>query len=121
MRCAHCVAHKLITFMAAKFKPRHCRLELEGGTTVPKLSSSTVTPSTCLAVGVVKDNKLNITPLKQVLQLRPPFNNLAARGEVLENADDDTVDVKVKPRLEQVWLLFSFRQTCGHIDFIRCK
>lgn len=88
----------------ARFKPKHRRLEVEGDETVPKLLSSPFPKSSNLGVGIIKDNALHITPLKDVMQLRPSFDGLRKDMETVEiMSDDDEDDTKSKqPALEQV-------------------
>jgi hypothetical protein len=45
----------------AKMKPNSKVLEVVGDDTIPKLSSTSVTPRTSLGLGIVKNNKLHIT------------------------------------------------------------
>lgn len=89
---------------SAKFKPKHRILEVEGDKTIPKLSSSVITKSTRLAVAVIRDNVMHITPVKDVLQLRPSFNTLQQRGEMVEamSDDEDAEDDPKEKGLEQV-------------------
>lgn len=98
-----------IDVTSAKFKPEHKKLELEVPVTLPSnhhpdvnirnlpttqnYTSSVVTQDCCLGAGIVKDGSFFITPIKNVLQLRPSFKNLQSfRGEVVEELKDDETD-----------------------------
>lgn len=89
---------------AALFKPNHKKLELtvpyspavlqsfenHRGPKSQKYSSSTVAQNVCLGAGVIANNALHITPITNVLQMRPSFKNLQSRGETVE----DMIDVE---------------------------
>jgi DNA-directed RNA polymerase III subunit RPC5 len=99
---------------AAKFKPNHKCVELE----VPydtsifsadnydnrpshqKLVSSEMDQKTCLSVAVIRDGELHVTPLQNVLQIKPSFDNIKTR-EVTEEMSDDEDDDKKAP-IQQV-------------------
>mgnify|MGYP003386769707 FL=1 len=53
-----------------------------------------------LSVGVIRDGELHITPLQDILQIKPSFDNIRSR-EVTENMIDDEDDDKKAP-IQQV-------------------
>lgn len=87
-----------ISICDAKFKPRHKILELNcnhaakmnrnGNDDLLKLSSTVVpTNSISLGVGVMNHDGLHISPIQDVLQLRPVFKNIP--NHVLMNNKDN--------------------------------
>lgn len=94
----------------AKFKPEHRKLDVTGDETMPHGESTLIQQSSNLSVGVVKDNVMHLTRLKDVLQIRPHFGNLTSQDESVEQmvSDDEEEEAKVeevketKPALEQV-------------------
>lgn len=90
---------------AAKFKPNNRVLEVEGDRTIPKLISSTTMTNAALGVGVIRDNAMHITPVRDVLLLRPSFDVLKARDEYVEDmseSDEEDASRDKAPTLEQV-------------------
>lgn len=99
-------------FSSARIRPKHRRLEM----TVPyddqifgkepksthknqTLVSSTVSLHSSLGIGVFRDNALHISPITDLLQLRPSFKNLVSHGEtveMLDNSDEDEEGAKEK-------------------------
>lgn len=87
----------------ARFKPSNKKLELDSSypadafdssTDIPFLqtfNSSIIAQGTCLGAGVIKDNVMYLTPVKNVFQMRPSFKNLQPKGETYEALDDDQV------------------------------
>lgn len=100
-----------IDISSGRFKPQHKKLELEVPFAIPdnypkdnlsgipksqKYQSSKVAQDACLGAGIVKDNEMYITPIQNVLQLRPSFKNMQSfRGEVIEAMEDEQADVEV--------------------------
>ena len=101
------------TIQTARYKPECNKLEIEGGIGIPNLQSSNVPKTSNLAFGVMKSNGLHITPIHEILQLRPSFVNLkkyAEDSKVMEIDDDDEDDATApkesgKPILHQVSLI----------------
>jgi hypothetical protein len=56
-----------------------------------------------LSVAVIRDGDLHITPLQEVLQIKPSFENIKSREitEEMSDDDDDEVDKKKAP-IQQV-------------------
>jgi hypothetical protein len=52
-------------------------------------SSSVIAQGTCLAAGVINNDVMYLTPIKNVLQMRPSFRNFQSKGEKFEAIDDD--------------------------------
>lgn len=100
------------TIQSAKYKPECNKLEIEGGVGIPNLQSANVPKTSNLALGVMKANGLHITPIHEVLQLRPSFANLKkntdeSKAMDVDGDDDDDDDETapkegVKPVLHQV-------------------
>ena len=65
-----------------------------------KLVSSRMDQKNLLSVGVIRDGELHITPLQDILQIKPSFDNIRSR-EVTENMIDDEDDDKKAP-IQQV-------------------
>ncbi len=93
----------------ARFKPKAKLLEMGGDESIPKVSSTTVNTRANLGVGVIRGDSMHITPLKQILQMRPSLDNIQTRGgEVVtampESDEDDEEDGNKadQPSLEQV-------------------
>jgi hypothetical protein len=104
---------------SARCKPRHKKLELSvpydkaifgndvraPANASQKFVSTTLNQTPFLGVGVVRDGALHITPVEDVLQIRPCFDNLVGRGEITEDMDDDEEEVQhedSKMTLQQV-------------------
>lgn len=103
----------LPNFNAARIRPKHRRLELSvpyDDQIVSKelksahknqtLVSSKVSLHTSLGVGIFRDGALHITPITDLLQLRPSFKNLVAHGEtveMLDNSEDEDEGAKEAP------------------------
>lgn len=111
-------------FPSARFKKQFKKLEVEIPFESPSSSSSsassfshnkpaikqtfhsaTVARGTCLAAAIIRDNAMHITPLQDVLQMRPLFKSKQGTGSwgAKDEADDDSEgeDVKDLP-VEQV-------------------
>mmetsp|Transcript_333 Transcript_333/g.617 ORF Transcript_333/g.617 Transcript_333/m.617 type:complete len:207 (+) Transcript_333:47-667(+) len=87
---------------SARFKPKHRKLELNvpynpaifaadmppTGTS-QTLCSSRLDHNTFLAAGVMRDGAIHITPVQEVLQLRPSFDGLAYPTEIIEAMSDE--------------------------------
>ena len=101
---------------SAKFKPNHKSLELQvpydksifsadnyDRPTEQKLVSSKIDQKNFLSVAVIRDGDLHITPLQEVLQIKPSFENIKSREitEEMSDDDDDEVDKKKAP-IQQV-------------------
>ena len=102
----------------ARIKPQNKKIELsvpydsdihrndqKGDVTrYQKLISSVVNQHTSLGVGVIKDNALHITPIQEVLQIRPSFKELEIRNEEVVEAfnDDSIVDNSESQKLQHV-------------------
>ena len=94
-----------IDISSARIKPQHKKIELDVPLVLPenypreslrdipksqKYQSSTVAHDVCLGAAIIKDNNMYITPIQNVLQLRPSFKNMQSfRGEVVEQMDED--------------------------------
>lgn len=85
----------------AKFKPGCKRLEFQlalsslNRTQISQLHISECVPhANNICVGVVRDGALHMSPLTEVMQLRPSFKNMELRGEIVEDMDisDDQDD-----------------------------
>jgi hypothetical protein len=91
-----------------KYKPENRKLEVESEVNIPPMTSSTPMKPTNLAVGVIKDNCLHITPLQDVFQMRPIFDPLKLGEEIIniegDEGDDETsiTSKKSRPVLQQV-------------------
>ena len=104
------------TVKSTKFKPIHKKLELEvpypahlvsrasGDDTCQKIAASSVAQNISLGAGVIRDNALHITAVKEVFQMRPSFKDLKIGGDIIEgDFIDDEEDIKdEKPALQQV-------------------
>jgi len=105
--------------VAAKFKPQHRKLHVELPITSPARGTHGVTPAhqvmlssklpqrTAMGVGVIRDGAMHISPLSEVLQMRPSFKNIPTIRDDASDAsyseDEEEQDEKeVKPTLEQV-------------------
>jgi hypothetical protein len=69
-----------------------------------KLVSSKVSPNTNISVGLIRDNAMHITPLQQVLQIRPSFDGIC-KEEIVEDMsdeDDETNEEKSSQPLQQI-------------------
>ena len=103
----------------ARFKPQHEVLELgvnHGAMEdTMRMLSTKVAQGTNLGVGVLRDNSLHITTVKEVLQLRPSFTNLGVQAGHYQNAnasdDDEDAELReaaaareVKPVLQKVMM-----------------
>jgi hypothetical protein len=104
--------------VSAKFKPVHKKLELE--VPLPRsylqqmdkdhnsnqaMISSTITQKSSLGVALINDGAMHITPITEVLQMRPSFKELKLGHEIIEDLSDDEDDnkqQKEKPALEQI-------------------
>ena len=88
----------------ARYKPVNKKLELDTkyapnsfiasefgleNPTLQTFTSSVIAQGTSLAAGVIKDNIMYLTPVKNVLQMRPSFKNLQPKGETYEAMDED--------------------------------
>jgi len=104
----------------ARWKNKHQILELSLNHPVMqeplKMCSTTVAQGTNLAIGVLKDDALHISPLREVLQMRPSFKDLlpparggedggTVSGGAFQSDDDDEDFVQEKPVLQRVGLL----------------
>ena len=106
-------------FPSARFKKQFKRLEVEIPFESPSSSSSsqkpaikqtfhsaTVAKSTCLAAAIIRDDAMHITPLQDVLQMRPLFKSKQGAGkwdDVEGDSDGEEANKEVPP-LEQVLL-----------------
>lgn len=102
---------------AAKFKPNHKSLELQvpfdksifsadnydNRPTHQKLVSSRMDQKHFLSVAVIRDGEMHITPLQDILQVKPSFENIKSREITEEMSDDEEVDKKAP--IQQVTLL----------------
>lgn len=64
-----------------------------------KYTSSRVLTQSIFAVGVIRDGAIHITPVTEVLQLRPSFKDMETKGElieVMEDSADENEDIKDK-------------------------
>jgi len=90
------------TIQSARYKPECNKLEIEGGIGIPNLQSSNVPKTSNLAFGVLKNDGLHVTPIHEILQLRPSFANFKKYTEdsskVMEIDDDDEDDVMIAPK-----------------------
>lgn len=57
-----------------------------------------------LSVGVIRDGELHITPLQDILQIKPSFDDIKSR-EITENMSDDDEDEDKKAPIQQVVLI----------------
>lgn len=103
---------------AAKWKPQHKKLELSvphdkaifgndvraPSNSVQKFISTQVHQTPFLAIGVVRDGALHMTPVEEVLQVRPFFDNLVGRETTEDLDDDEEAEHDSKPALQQVHL-----------------
>ena len=86
------------TIQSARYKPECNKLEIEGSVGIPTLQSSNVPKTSNLAFGVMKSDGLHMTPIHEVLQLRPSFANFngikksADDSKVMDVDDDDDGD-----------------------------
>ena len=101
------------TLKHAQFKPKHKTLEVftEHAAKVNghlKLTSSSVASKTTLGVAVLSDDALHISPLQEVLQMRPIFRNLPnMRAEESTGDGNDSEDEEERnnrPVMQQVLL-----------------
>mmetsp|Transcript_18630 Transcript_18630/g.18723 ORF Transcript_18630/g.18723 Transcript_18630/m.18723 type:complete len:222 (+) Transcript_18630:92-757(+) len=104
---------------SGKIRPKHSRLELS----VPydkqlyssepkpinknqKFISSKVSMHSSLGIGVIRDGDIHITPMADLLQMRPSFKDLVTQGEIVEQMDDsddnDDEGLKEKKSVQQV-------------------
>jgi hypothetical protein len=99
-----------IDISSARFKSTHNKLELEVPVVLPhnypreqlsaipksqKYHSASVAQDACLGAAIIKDNAMYITPIQNVLQLRPCFKNMQSfRGETVEQMEDDLVETE---------------------------
>jgi DNA-directed RNA polymerase-3 subunit RPC5 len=101
----------------AQFKPKHKVLEVFAEhdakrTGLLKLASSSVSSKTSLGIAVLSDDAIHITPLQEVLQMRPVFRNLpnSNRGEEQgadgsgTDEDEEQRNSSQRPVLQQVLL-----------------
>lgn len=105
--------------VAAKFKPQHRKLQIQLPVTIPSrndngrsehpnqtMVSSKLPQRTGMGVAVIRDGAMHITPLSEVLQMRPSFKNIPnTRDEFSdgsESEEDEDTDKEMKPALEQV-------------------
>jgi len=108
--------------VAAKFKPRHRKLQIQLPVTIPSrtddgedgdhpnqtMVSSKLPHKTGMGVAVIRDGAMHITPLSEVLQMRPSFRNIPhnredmSEGSDSEEDEDRDADRETKPALEQV-------------------
>jgi len=76
-----------------------------------KLCSTTVAQGANLGIGVLKNDALHITPLREVLQMRPSFKHLTpvkstdVGGAGGAPSDEDEEEVEQRPVLQRVGLL----------------
>ena len=98
----------------ARIKPKHKVLELQ----VPynrsifsadnddnrpshqTMISSKIEQNSSLSIGVVRNGELHLTPLQDVYQIRPSFENVKT-GEITEDVSDEDDDEKIVP-IQQV-------------------
>lgn len=65
--------------------------------------SSKVAQSTNNYVGVIRDGALHITPVQQVFQMKPSFDSISSKDELVEDmSDDDVEDGEKGQPLQQV-------------------
>ena len=102
----------------ARLRPKHSRLELsipydpaifspdsnQSSSNVQKLISSRLAHHSSLGAAVIRDGAFHITPIKEVLQIRPSFKEMEARGEKIElmSDDEDSPRTEKKPVIQQV-------------------
>eukprot|EP01041_Mallomonas_annulata_P007554 gene7554-15486_t len=112
------VYSELPAIHSGRLKPIHNRLELSTPydpqiyspdlkphtIKYQKLISSKVALHSTLGVGVIRNGAMHITPVKQLLQLRPSFKDLVAQGEIVEmmKDDDEENEGKDKQSMQQV-------------------
>ena len=101
----------------AYYRPRHKKLDLEvpfensatdgvPRTATQKLSSTHIPQNAMLAIGVIQNNAFHITPVKNVLQLRPCFDGHSAHSETVEmqqSSEDEDAEVQ-ETKMQQVQL-----------------
>jgi hypothetical protein len=80
---------------AAKMKPKHRKMELLIGDylddpNIQTYCSSRVAQEACLAAGIISDNAMHISEIKNVLQMRTSYKKLQeGKGEMIEQMIDD--------------------------------
>lgn len=88
-----CYIHPPPEFKSAKYKPENRKLELDGGASMPCMVSSTLPNTTQignnLGIGVIRDNALHITPLQDILQLRPSFEAFQKNFDFIVDDEDE--------------------------------
>jgi DNA-directed RNA polymerase III subunit RPC5 len=99
----------------ARFKARHRKLEMEipfvtapildgdpkDRTINQRFQSMTVARETSLAAGVIKDNAMHITPIQDVVQMRPSFRNMNT-GADIEYISDNEQETSGEQPVEQI-------------------
>lgn len=125
-----------------QYKPGHKRLELSipypeeivdnqiqyNREDMQKILSSNIRQNAALCIGLVRDNALHLTPVDEILQLRPTFQNIKSYDETIESFIDDDDPEKIKsenePKIQQVQLKrkeseraqMTRRQSYGHMQ-----
>eukprot|EP01036_Dinobryon_divergens_P030606 gene30606-39876_t len=95
-----------IDIQFARYKPVNKKLELDAKyppnafsasefdlddkmPVLQNFSSSVIAQGTCLAAGVINNDVMYLTPIINVLQMRPSFRNLHSKGEKFEAMEDE--------------------------------
>lgn len=90
----------------ARLKPKHKKLELDAKyppeyyygsgpnlgfdhNAMQNYTSTAIAQGSCLSAGIVHNNIMHITPVKQVYQMRPSFNTMQTKGETYEAMEED--------------------------------
>ena len=90
--------------MSAKFKPTHRKLEITGGNTIPHMVGSSLPKTVNLAVGVIRDNAMHITPLNDIFQMRPSFEHFKPADDEFIVSDDEDEASNIKSKLKPATL-----------------
>lgn len=79
-----------------------------------KLTSSKMDQKNFLSVAVIRDGELHITPVQDILQIKPSFDNIKSREVTESMSDDEEEGGDKKTPIQQVvdadwltyWLLY---------------
>jgi hypothetical protein len=79
----------------AKFKPKHQKLNLDvslsskNGHYTQPYTSSKLSQRASLGVGIMNNGSMYVTPLSQILQMRPSFEHIPSKKDQEDNINND--------------------------------